>query len=205
MTSPRWKKIELGKINYIKKTDFWVYAREYIPKRGYVAGETNSLIANFKKSYSKKNISEEWQYRTKALEKFKEEIIFLIGDLKADIAITAVPSSLKKDDPKYNHRFEDLFNLLKKSQSNLSIEYPVEIKKSTSPSHLSGNRDPNLLKKNYIWKGFKNKEPKTLFIVDDVITSGAHLRAMSDFILKNKFKGKIIGICWARSLNQDEL
>lgn len=198
MSEKLWNKIsEHNRPYYIKKDDFCIYAREYI-REGYQAGQTNSLILNFKKHPSKKG-TEEWQYRTKAIKAFKQDIEQLL-DPNTKYIITGTPSSKAKNDPKYDRRFEDLFKELKKSRPKIVVECPIEIKKTIETSRKSKIRKPDLLKENYIWKGFNIENPKTLCIFDDVLVSGAHFRAMSDFLRKNNYIGKIFGIFWARTI-----
>ena len=194
-----WNRFEEQHLPHIKPDDIWVYAREYQSGTGYEGGPTNSLVLNLKKSPSKRG-RREWSYREKAIKQFKEDVEPLLKTNPYSGVLTAVPSSKTKDHPEYNNRFEDLFRELLQSLPRWLVEWPVEIKEDQEPVHLSGERNLELFKQNYIWKGFKNKEPKILCIFDDVITTGSHLRAMSDFLRENKYKGKIIGICWAKTI-----
>lgn len=211
MSDKLWKKIESPNLpKYIEETDFCIYARDYISGKNYNYCETNQLISNFKKSGLKKDKKNEWMYRNRAIEQFKLEIqqlfkqLFKKPDSKNKLKIiTAIPSSKKKNEPEYNNRFEDLFNKLRKSDSSLIEAWPVEIKKTIQASHRGGERNPEYIKENYVWKGFKKRLPKILFVFDDIITTGAHFRAMSDFLRDNKYKGHIIGIIWARAKEDD--
>lgn len=195
-----WKKLEEPFYpDHIKEDDFCIYAREYIGgRRGYSAGETNSLILNFKKSPNKM-YTNEWNHRKRAVEKFKTEIEFLVKQ-NVPWTMTAIPSSKQKNDPEYNNRFEDLFSKLKISRPKINIEWPVEIKTTAAASHHRGeDRDPVIIQNNYFWKGFSKKAPKVLIIVDDILTTGSHFRAMSDFLRKNGYEGKIVGVFWAKT------
>ena len=195
----KWKKCEQGQVFHLKENDFLVYAREFVSGKGYQGGLTNSLILNFKKPPYKKENPPEWKHREKAVKQFAKEIELLLRSIKRAV-LTAIPSSNKKDHPKYDNRFEDLFIEILKSHPEWIIEWPVEIKENIEPSHISKEKNPDVLKKNYFWKGFKNKEPEALYIFDDIMTTGAHFRAMSDFLRENQYKGKIIGICWAKAV-----
>ena len=164
---------------HIKSDDICIYSREYISE-GYIVSQTNSLILNFKKTLTKKKNSSEWRYRQKALEQFKIEIEQLFSE-NLNISITAIPSSKHKSDPKYDNRFEDLFNQLLQSRPYLKVEWPVEIRQTEQASHQVGNRNPEEIKQNYTWKGFKTI-PKKLCVFDDVLTTGSHFRAFSNFL-----------------------
>ena len=81
----------------------------------------------------------------------------------------------------------------------MNIEWPVEIQNLMPSAHQGGSRNPEDIKKNYMWKGFKNT-PEKIGIVDDVLTTGAHFRAMSDFLKENGYRGQIVGIFWSRAV-----
>lgn len=204
----KWHKLNPKQLDYMNEHDFWVYAGKYIPEADY-RNNMKSLIYNFKKSPLKKN-TKEWKYRERAIKRFKKDIEFLfeswfkplfeslLGSYPK-IVLTAVPSSRKKGDPEYTNRFEDLFQEILNSHPKWIVEWPIEIKETTVSSHNSGPRNPDLLMENYIWKGFKHGEPEVLHVFDDVITTGAHLRAVSDFLRAHNYKGDIIGVCWAKT------
>ena len=116
------------------------------------------------------------------------------------ITVTAIPNSKKTTDLEYDNRFEDLFKELVKSRPLLNIEWPIEVKETRQASHLSKKRNPEDIKKNYIWKGFKNNMVKRLCVFDDVLTTGANFRAVSDFLRENGYEGKIIGGFWSRTI-----
>ena len=39
-----------------------------------------------------------------------------------------------------------------------------------------------------------------LIIFDDVLITGTHFGAVSDFLKKNGYKGEIVGVFWARTI-----
>ena len=208
---------------HLKAEDCCFYAREYQAGKNWKAGETNQLISNFKKLRSLKTIeyhgqtvqviSPEWPYREKAVQQFQKEWFYFFENYiqhtsDRETTITAIPSSKHKTDLEYDNRFEDLFKKITETFSKryhdviLNVEWPVEIKNTMPAFHISTeNRlPPGKIKANYQWKGFKQQSPKTLFIFDDVITTGAHFRAISDFLMENGYTGKIIGIFWAKAI-----
>lgn len=142
---------------------------------------------------------EEWGYRNKVVKLFKQEIDSLLRQ-GLRLTISTIPSSKMKDHPEYTNRFEDLFKELKKTNRHLLIEWPVRVKQNKESLKLDGIRAPNIIKENYVWEGFKTATPRILYIFDDILTSGASFRAMSDFLKENSYNGKIIGIFWARTV-----
>ena len=117
----------------------------------------------------------------------------------------AIPSSKHKDNFEYDRRFEDFFEEFLKLRPNLNIEWPIDIKQTGQASHQGGLRNPEECKNNYIWKGFSSKKSLgKLCVFDDVLTTGAHFRAVSDFLRENGYKGQIIGIFWSRAISSME-
>lgn len=180
---------------YIKTDDKCIYAREYKTQEGFKGSQTNNLIFNFKKSPKKKE-TPEWHHRTLAVKSFAKELSQLFK-ASTTASLTAVPSSKPKTHPEYDNRFEDVFKELLKIHPALNIESPIEIKNIMQSSHLGGSRNPQDIKKNYVWKGLKSS-CKKIGVLDDVLTTGAHFRTMSDFLKENGYEGEIVGIFWSR-------
>ncbi len=195
-----WKQIDaidLPSFGHLKSDDVCYYARNFVRNAGFDGGETNSLVLNFKKEPGRQGQT----YRQNAVDRFIEEVSVLI-QCKADtVAVTAIPSSKSKTDSAYDNRFEDMFAGLKKIRSCLQIEWPIIAKESVLASHLGGARTPSQIISNYEWKGFVDAVPDFILIFDDVLTTGAHFRAFSDFMRGNGFSGQIYGIFWAKSTN----
>ena len=118
--------------------------------------QTNQLIINFKKAPPFKTNTPKWKHLENAIKTFVMETEQLLG-LKT---IIATPSSKAKNDPKYDNRFEDFFKKLLKSRPYLSVEWPVETKKTVPASRCQGNRNPKSIKENYSWKGLKTNHRK---------------------------------------------
>jgi predicted amidophosphoribosyltransferase len=54
--------------------------------------------------------------------------------------------------------------------------------------------------KHYNWLELKNGDTETIVVIDDVLTTGSHFRAVHDCIRANGYLGDIIGVRWARAL-----
>ena len=197
---------------HIKNTDTCYYAREY--KTGDKNFKPNQLIYDFKRSLQsfpkgesisdlrdKEEVLKNNTKRKKAIEQISKEIAELF---KSDgiYTITAMPSSKIKTDLEYDNRFEDLFEELLKLRPYLEIEESVENKKTIQDTKRGGSRYPDSIKANYIWKGWRNS-PEEIIIIDDVLTTGTHFRAISDFLEDNGYRGEIVGLFLARTHNPE--
>ena len=136
------------------------------------------------------------------MEKFASEVadVLRLKKQRNRLSITAIPSSKKLSDSNYDKRFEDMFGILTELLPKLTVEWPILAKESISSAHKDGSRNPDEIMQNYKWNGFMYGNPKEILVFDDVITTGSHFRAVSKFLRSNRYKGKIIGIFWARSV-----
>lgn len=197
-----WKYVNSFILQYphLAATDQAIFAREYMPGQGYQAGQTNQLINNFKKDVSKRNTNQ-WYYRNQAVALFAQEFNSIINPSKPEsVFVTCIPSSRTKADTLYDNRFEDMFGVLKNLSNRVVDIWPVSIQQSVQASHLGGSRNPATIMTNYQWHGFGEVEPEKLFVFDDIVTTGSHFRAFSDFCRSNNFNGEIIGVFWARCI-----
>lgn len=200
--SLRWKKLDasiLPHYRHLVDTDQCIFAREYVPGNGYV-GDANQLIVNFKKEKARQGNPLEWQYRDAAVRRFAQEV-YTIFKPGLRYTVTSIPSSKSRTDPDYDNRFEDMFAHLTSLHNGVVVEWPIITAQSVPSSHSGhGSRNPDTIKQNYTWQGFTNGEPEHLYVFDDVLTSGSHFRAFSNFAFENGFSGKIRGIVWARCI-----
>lgn len=197
-----WKEID-DSINiwYLDNSDRCLFAREFKRGLGYQGGDTNQLILNFKKDGTKRN-SPEWRWRNVAVQKFADELSYLFKP-ETKLALTSIPSSCVESDPKYDCRFEDLFEKLLLKFPKLRVENPIKCKSSVESAHSGvGTRKPAIIKDNYLWEGFKTPT-NHLAIIDDVITTGGHFKAFTDFLKENGYAGGYTGVFWARTITDN--
>lgn len=198
----RWKEIDDStRVTHLEKEDKCFFAREFKRNQGYKAGETNSMIINFKMSPLKKN-DKAWFFRNKDLKRLAAEASELLK-LDSNVHVTSVPSSKIPTDPLYDNRFEDFFSELKKIRQNINIVFPIGNHQSVQASHHGGTRDVDELIANMKWNGFPNGAPEHLLVFDDILTSGAHFKAYKIFLRNNGFNGNVYGVFLARTVNSD--
>jgi len=197
--SRAWKSIDqisLTTIRHLRADDVCIYAKDYISGAGFQGGVVNSDILNFKKT---KDVSGQ-HYRTQAIHKFALEASELFDcDKGKKYTVTAIPSSKAKTDPLYDDRFEDFFSQLKNFCPCIDIVWPVSLRETIKSAHHGGTREPNEIRKNYVYEGFLEEAPEFIIVFDDVLTSGAHFRACKDFLLASGYTGKIYGVFWAKA------
>lgn len=174
----------------------------YAVKQGFGYSHENQLIYNLKKGMDKKG-TYEWRHKENAIIEaagyFAEaNVCRLFPDNPIYVPI---PPSKAKGDPEYD---DCVVRILKNAYGGaLDVRELVAQKKSTESYHLSGQkRDVEELVSNmYIDEKFANDVTGDIVIFDDVLSSGAHFKAVSK-VLNERFGEaiKIHGLFLARSL-----
>lgn len=183
--------------HYLDAEDICYYAGEYTAGEGHAYSETNQLIHNFKKSVDKRG-SAQWQYKERAI---AQAANIFRGAIKADAQVTfvPVPPSKAKSDPMYDDRMLRLLQLVCTGRPADIRELVVQTRSSAS-AHLSASRPrPEDLIANYVLdESFSEPAPSTIFVVDDVLTTGCHFKAVKR-VLGRRFPGaSIVGLFIAR-------
>lgn len=177
------------------------FCREHISHGSFDASETNHHIWNLKKKPPvPANLL---KYKREAIQIFAEELAPFIEEMDIDDAcMTWVPPSKAKNDPKYDDRIERVVAIVCEKTGVAPVEV-FENKATREPLHDNDERrNPHAIAANLKWCDCDLSEFDTIYIVDDVLTTGANFRAVTDKI-REKFKDiNIIGIVWARAINK---
>ena len=203
--SIRFRKIDKLNVNdhyYLEEDDECYYLFEYTPRKGFQYSSGNKLIINLKKDLTKINLPE-YKYKIEAMKECSEHIArrFSLDWLKK-ATLVPVPPSIKKGEQGYDNR---ILQICKKIPVNFSIDVKEFISQieSIPSSHSSGDDRPSVkeLIQNYSFnESIVLDAPSHIGIVDDVLTAGAHFRAMKN-ILSSKFPdASIVGIFIARRI-----
>ena len=202
-----WKKLKQSDMpKHINKNDDCHYWGDYLSANTLAddpitefASMWTSQIHNFKKGNDRKD-NPEWYYRNAAVVFFASILSNSIKD-NPTTGIMSIPSSKKSDDNSYDKRFEDLFKEFRTKSKQVKVISPIAIQETTTPSHAGGTRVPEEIRANYkLTKPHELLQLDKLIICDDVLTTGAHFRAVSDFITEiGNFKKSIIGLFFSKT------
>ena len=177
----------ISDVNYIYGYDDCYYWGDYLPEhihkamRSELSEWLTQQIYNFKKDPAFKDMPA-WYYRNNAVTFFAKILSRSIKN-NPTTAIMSIPSSKTTDEPDYDNRFEDVFSEFSKVRPLVKVISPIAIDETTISSHAGGTRDPKEIRDNYqLIKPHELSQIDKLIICDDVITTGAHFRAVSDFL-----------------------
>lgn len=185
---------------YLDEGDDCYYLFEYTSGKGYNFSKTNSLISNLKKKPTRKNYHD-YKYKIEAI---KECSMYFANQLNEEwlkkITLIPVPPSKIKGDQDYDDR---MFRICK----NIPVNFKVDVKelimqtKSIVSAHESKSARPTIKDLMSIYQldeSIATDNLSYIGIVDDVLTTGAHYRAMKN-ILNAKFSNiPVVGIFIAR-------
>lgn len=153
------------------------------------------MIHNFKKSVDKRGTAQ-WRHKERAI--LQAAAIFRAA-IRADAVITFVPipPSKAKSDPLYDDRMLQLLQAVCKGR-HMDIRELVVQHQSLAAAHLSGTRPtPDELVANYrLDEDAAEPAPVTIFVVDDVLTTGCHFKAVKHVLERRFPEARIVGLIY---------
>ena len=164
---------------YLLEDDVCSYLGEYTAQKKYSYSATNSLISNFKKKMDLKGTLQ-WRHKGNAIREVASAFREALGEnVLRGLTFVPVPPSKSKDDPMHDDRLTQMLRAINPSL-NLDIREIVVQDASTLESHLSDERPhPNELIERYrLDESLIAPVPRSIAVVDDVLTTGSHFRAM---------------------------
>lgn len=178
-------------------TDTCLFLGEYTARRNFSYSKTNQLIWNLKKTMDRRGLPE-WRHKGVAIQQAGVALRAAINPAFIQQAtFVPIPPSKAKTDPLYDDRMIQVLKLLGPNTDIRELIIQIE---STEACHRNDDgRDPEEIKENYIFnKTFMNPAPSQFAICDDVLTTGAHFKAVQSMLLE-RFPGiPIYGIFIAR-------
>ena len=184
---------------YLAEEDECYFLGLYTSKGGYSESTTNEAIINFKKKMNRREESD-WKYKGQAIHGCACAFRVAINAFEFDtMTFVPIPPSNIKSDPLYDDRLIKMLQHVDPSHNLNVMECVVQIE-NTRSSHKSENRlSPTEIANVYKFRKFPNRpRPKLIAIVDDVLTTGAHFKAMKDILLNQFSNVKVIGFFLAR-------
>lgn len=184
---------------YLADDDICYFLGEYTAREGYAFSPTNQLIVNFKKPMDRQE-RPEWYYRQRAILQAATAFRVALDDRDLDsITFVPIPPSKAKSDPLYNDRLIRMLHAIR-AEPPLDIRELIVQTRSVPAVHESETRlTPLELQAIYeVDLRLTEPTPSEIAIVDDVLTAGAHFKAVKA-ILEGTFPGvRIIGLFLAR-------
>ena len=183
--------------HYLTKDDKYFYAR-WRYEGGYTASYANQLVSNLKITKEKKN-SARWKFKVEAVNQFTQEAVSI---LPPNSSVLLVHGAKLRDHPEYDMRHEMLEAAF--AAHGMKVITPIKLRESKDSVHMvddSSLRDPKTLEANLEWTGTIASDTKSIFILDDVITSGGHFKAYKNLINRYAPGIEVTGVFWTAQRN----
>lgn len=174
------------------------YFGEYTARKGFAFSEMNNLILNLKKSVDLIG-SAQWRWKEKAIvdasQLFREAL-----SSNGLFTLIPIPPSKAKNDPLYDDRMLRILHHAVDSWIAPDIRELVLQRTSTDAVHLTDDRPAlqTLIDNYFIDEEKIYPIPVNIFIIDDVLTTGCHFKAMQHILRQQFPNANIYGIFIAR-------
>ncbi|WP_334460213.1 hypothetical protein [Acinetobacter soli] len=196
---------ELQDHYHLNPSDKCYYFGEYTARASYGHSETNQLILNFKKPVDRRGLPE-WYYKEKAI----QEISFLLNQALAPvntILFVPVPPSKAKHDPMYDDRMTRVLDKLNNGWMGNGYRELITQTTSTCAVHAANNRRniEELINNYRVEKQLIFPIPSMIIVIDDVLTTGCHYKAMEHHLRQTYPSTEIVGLFLARRKIIDDI
>lgn len=176
-----------------EKDEVWIY-EVYCPE---VRDEHSSNLWNLKKTTDRRGKSE-WFYKNEAITKCSEFLSNFVF-LETNPIIIPAPPSKKKGTPEYDDRLVQIINKVQNAEC-LDIFDVMESVESTHTQDQS--KDLSAIQSN-LEISTSRKIPDLVYVLDDVITTGSHFKAIKCKILELNPNARVIGLFFYKPEGSD--
>lgn len=172
---------------HLTAADQCYFLREYTAGRGYAGSETNHLILNLKKPPDRRG-KPEWFYKERAIEQVADEFRASVNlSALRRVTLVPMPPSKAKSDPLYDDRMLQVLRAVD-VEGQLDIRELLRNRESMDAAHTVTPRPSiaDLIANLEVDDALAQPAPRSIALVDDVITTGAHFVAAKT-VLESRF------------------
>ncbi|MDD3176840.1 MAG: hypothetical protein PHS28_03925 [Atopobiaceae bacterium] len=215
MASNKWTMIDrLGRPDNLGEEDFCFYYLVYTTRAGYGYSSANQEIINYKipvgTDKGLRARPDRMPHKHAAIENYGGAIVdFMssnrlrktgepLASLGERVGIIPMPPSMRPDDSDYDSRNLDVCDLVCK-RTGLKLCRDIETARPGVSSHSGGTRSPRELRESLERYSDRANACELVFLVDDVLVTGAHFAAAKSLLMETGFKGQVFGLFYARA------
>lgn len=199
----RIDELNLPDHHHLDGRDNCYFIGEYTAGRGYTHSATNQLVLNLKKGVERRG-RPEWMYKEHAIQVAGVNLRNSLNpDFLRDATFVPVPPSRIATDPLYDDR---IVRVLRHLGPNVDVRTLVLQTENMLAAHDALHRPgPRSLYERYeIDEDLVDPPPSLIAVVDDVLTTGSHFKAMK-MILEDAFEDvPVVGLFLARRVPDTE-
>jgi predicted amidophosphoribosyltransferase len=203
--------LSFGDHCYLAADDSCYHLGEYTARRGYSFSDTNQLISNLKKKPTVRHESQ-WRHKENAIVKIAGVLCSALThgenkQLLSRVTLVPIPPSAALGDPLYDDRMTRILNgMRQKLGMELDIRELVKQRSSTHPVHENEERPTpwQIVQNYYLDEDLVHPAPDGIWVFDDMLTTGAHYKAMQT-VIRDRFPDiVIVGIFVARRVPETD-
>ncbi|WP_028600844.1 hypothetical protein [Ottowia thiooxydans] len=201
---------------YLNAAHWCLFFGEYTPQKftngqGARFSETNSHILNLKKDLTRKGLSD-WHYKETAIKvagKRLSKAFKWDNPIVKAATFVPMPPSKKLIDPLYDDRMLQVLQYASTLVPNeLDIRDMLQLDGRLPPSHdnVARSSPSDIQRALQIDKVLASRSPRirSIFLVDDVLTTGAHFVGAHDFLKAYFPEVTVLGLFLARTVRPDQ-
>lgn len=205
---------ELDRPMNLHEGDFCFYYLIYTPRGGYRHSEANQTVLNYKIPIGTERglraRPDRARYKLKAIRQYSDALVeFLEGrhlkttgeslaSLGHEVGLVPVPPSMRSDSRDYDDRNEQVCKAVC-SELGLSFCHDIETVVPNIASHAGGTRNIGNIEDSLQRVATDANTCKFVFLVDDVLVTGAHFSAAKTLLCHTGFQGQAFGLFLARA------
>lgn len=177
-------------------TDACYYLGDYTARGGFVFSETNDLIQNLKKPMDRRT-RPEWRYKISAIDRAAKMLReALPRRWVSRVTFVPMPPSKMRTHAEYDDR---LLQILSKV-GDLAMRELLVATEDVEPAHLTEQRRnvADVIQALRLDGSLRSPTPEALCVFDDVLTTGAHLKAAQSISMDEYPNVPLAGLFLAR-------
>lgn len=182
---------------HLTEDDQCFFFGEYTARAGYSHSSTNQIISNIKKKPSVRGTTQ-WPHKVRDMRRVATAIRGAIRpEALPGVTFVPIPPSKLRTHPDYDDR---MVTIARQISAQADVRELIVAAADREPLHESDNRlrPPQLMAMLQIDENVCDPAPSTIFLLDDVITTGCSFRACK-LLLEARFPSvSVVGIFVAR-------
>ena len=185
--------------SYLSENDICYFIGEYTARKWYAYSDTNNLISNFKKEMDREG-KPEWWHKGMAIQQIATTFGEALGEgpLRS-LTFVPIPPSVAKSDPMHDDRLSQMLRAMDPSVNVDIRELVVQIVSTPKSSSNENRLPPSEREKLYrLDELLTDPVPNCIAIVDDLLTTGSHFKAMEAVLVRRFPSTPIMGLFVAR-------
>lgn len=215
MAGDSWSTVDrLNRPYNLGDSDFCFYYLRYTPYAGYEHSYANQEVINYKipigGANGLTNKPSRAPHKQRAIENYASAIIEFMSsktlrntgerlvDLGGRVGIAPAPTSMTPDDPEFDDRNVRTCDIVC-DRTGFRFCRDVETMEFIGQSHSQGMRSPELIRGSLGRVAHGCDGCEFVFVVDDVLTTGAHFVAIKFLLQESGCSAQVFGIFYAKS------